>query len=125
MNFKVIATDFDGTLCENKWPDIGEPNEEIIKYLKEQREAGVKIILWTCREGVQLTEAVDWCFQRGLMFDAINENLPERIAMFGTDPRKIGADEYIDDRACTKFKLPYICDPQKGFGCRRELRTTS
>lgn len=23
---KIIAVDFDGTLCENKWPDIGIPN---------------------------------------------------------------------------------------------------
>lgn len=26
MNFKVIAVDFDGTLCEDKWPEIGKPN---------------------------------------------------------------------------------------------------
>ena len=23
MDFKIIAVDFDGTLCEGKWPDIG------------------------------------------------------------------------------------------------------
>ena len=108
MNFKVIATDFDGTLCEDKWPDIGEPNEEIIWYLREQQAAGAKIILWTCRVGEQLEEAVRWCYDQGLIFDAVNENLPERIAMFGTDPRKIGADEYIDDRMSTRFKLPFV-----------------
>lgn len=108
MNFKVIATDFDGTLCENKWPDIGEPNEEIIWYLREQQAAGAKIILWTCRVGERLEEAVRWCYDQGLIFDAVNENLPERIAMFGTDPRKIGADEYIDDRMSTRFKLPFV-----------------
>ena len=32
MNSKIIAVDFDGTLCENKWPDIGKPNEKIISY---------------------------------------------------------------------------------------------
>ncbi len=25
---KIIAVDFDGTLCENSWPEIGEPNED-------------------------------------------------------------------------------------------------
>ncbi len=49
MNFKVIATDFDGTLCENKWPEIGEPNEEVINYLKREAKQGTKIVLWTCR----------------------------------------------------------------------------
>ena len=28
MNSKIIAVDFDGTLCENKWPEIGEANED-------------------------------------------------------------------------------------------------
>lgn len=69
---------------------------------------GAKIILWTCRTGIQLEKAVLWCFRRGLMFDAVNENLPERVEKFGTDPRKIGADEYIDDKSCTKFKLPFV-----------------
>ena len=27
---RVIAVDFDGTLCENKYPKIGEPNRELI-----------------------------------------------------------------------------------------------
>jgi hypothetical protein len=64
MDFKVIATDFDGTLCENKWPDIGEPNDEIIWYLREQQAAGVKIILWTCRADERLEEAVRWCYDQ-------------------------------------------------------------
>lgn len=46
MESKIIAVDFDGTLCENKWPEIGEPNKELIAYLKEQKEAGVKITSW-------------------------------------------------------------------------------
>lgn len=108
MNFKVIATDFDGTLCENKWPDIGEPNEEIIWYLREQQAAGVKIILWTCRVGERLEEAVRWCYDQGLIFDAVNENIPEAIDLFGSDTRKIFANEYIDDRMSTRFKLPFV-----------------
>ena len=24
---KIIAVDFDGTLCENNWPEIGEPKK--------------------------------------------------------------------------------------------------
>lgn len=27
MKQNIIAVDFDGTLCENKWPEIGMPNE--------------------------------------------------------------------------------------------------
>ncbi len=108
MDFKVIATDFDGTLCEDKWPEIGAPNNEIINYLKEQRAAGIKIILWTCRTDNRLGEAVRWCCELGLSFDAINENLPEVVDIFGTESRKVFAHEYIDDKFCTKFKLPFV-----------------
>ena len=104
---KIIAVDFDGTLCENKWPGIGEPNQEIIDYLIDQRKQGAQIILWSCRTGEQLLEASRWCSEQGLYLDAINENLPQPIAHFGEDTRKIYADEYIDDKACTKFQLPF------------------
>ena len=93
----VIAVDFDGTLCENAWPDIGEPNRWVIQFFKLLRSAGNKLILWTCREGQMLDDAVTWCKDHGLEFDAVNANLPERIAEYGTDPRKIGADYYCDD----------------------------
>ena len=94
----VFAIDFDGTLCENKYPDIGEPIQPIIDFCKTMKADGHKLILWTCREGELLAKAVAWCAERGLTFDAVNENLPERIEQYGTDPRKIGADFFVDDR---------------------------
>lgn len=104
---KVIAVDFDGTLCSNKYPEIGTANEEIINYLKEQQVNGAKIILWTCRAGLRLGEAIDWCNEKGLYFDAVNKNLPSVIERFGSDTRKIYADEYIDDHMSTIFNLPF------------------
>ena len=95
----IYAVDFDGTLCENAWPDIGEANEPLIKALKDFRESGEKVILWTCRTDDKLTEALEWCKERGLEFDAVNENLPEVLAAFDGESRKIFAHVYIDDRA--------------------------
>ena len=40
MKQNIIAVDFDGTLCENKWPEIGMPNEELIEYLKKRQANG-------------------------------------------------------------------------------------
>lgn len=97
MDYKIIAVDFDGTLCENKWPDIGEPIMEVINYIKRQKSEGAKVILWTCRTGLELMNAVYWCRKQGVMFDAVNQNIPEIIKAFGTDCRKIYADVYIDD----------------------------
>ena len=59
MNEPIIAVAFDGTLCKNKWPEIGEPNTELIGYLiMMQKTIGAKIILWTCRTGEMLDKAV-------------------------------------------------------------------
>ena len=97
MKQNIIAVDFDGTLCENKWPEIGMPNEELIEYLKKRQTNGEKLILWTNRVGNRLDEAVKWSAEKGLVFDAVNENLPEIVEAFGVDSRKIFANEYIDD----------------------------
>lgn len=96
---KVWAVDFDGTLCRNAWPDIGEPNIPLIEQLKLARQSGVAVILWTCREGEAQARAILWCAGFDLYFDAVNRNVPERIARYGADCRKISADVYIDDRA--------------------------
>ena len=107
MKSKIIAVDFDGTLCTNAYPYIGFENWLVIDYVIAQKKLGAKIILWTCRSGKLLEEAVAWCKELGLTFDAVNENLPEIIEAFGKDTRKIFANEYIDDLASTKFKLPF------------------
>lgn len=95
---KIIAVDFDGTLCENAWPNIGPEIPGMIERLIRERKNGNKIILWTCRTDERLEEAVKWCKDRGLEFDAVNNNLEEKIVQFGGDCRKIFADIYIDDR---------------------------
>lgn len=96
---KIIAVDFDGCICKNAYPNIGEPNQPVIDALIEEKKRGTKLILWTCRVDQKLYEAVSWCAERGLEFDIVNRNLPDVIRSFGQDTRKIYADEYWDDRA--------------------------
>jgi len=106
MNKKlIIAVDFDGTLCEYSFPKIGEQtesHEKLMKILIQMQNDGHKLILWTNRGDNEkypvLTEAVEWCANKGLKFDAINENLPGQIKISGFSP-KIMADFYIDDKA--------------------------
>ena len=118
MSTYVIAVDFDGTICENKYPEIGEPINKTISYLKERQKKGAKIVLWTCRVDELLDAAVKWCRNKGLIFDAVNENLPEIIAEFGGDTRKIFANEYIDDRnvlvpSDNITDIFYLCDGEE------------
>lgn len=98
-NYQIIAVDFDGTLCYSKWPDLGEPNQALIDYLINFKSDGNKLILWTCRAGHALSNAIEWCSQHGLTFDAINDNLPEIVEFYGNNSRKITCDWYIDDKA--------------------------
>jgi len=95
----IIAVDFDGTLCENAWPGIGQARAGVIDYVLGQQMTGAKLILWTNRVGERLDEALKWCAARGIAFDAVNENLPEIVERFGGDTRKVFADEYLDDKA--------------------------
>lgn len=90
----AIAIDFDGCLCVNAYPGIGDPNWAVIAKAKERQAAGAGLILWTCREGQLLQDAVAACQSWGLTFDSINESLPDWIEAFGTRPRKVGATEY-------------------------------
>lgn len=112
--FKIIAVDFDGTLCKDNYPRIGDPNIELIEWLKLRQSNGSRIILWTCRCGTALEDAVKWCARKGLIFDAINDNIPGVVAaMNNSNSRKVFADIYIDDKgACDHLpgitlNLPY------------------
>lgn len=96
---KIIAIDFDGCLVDNAWPNIGAPHLHVFEAAKQEKARGAKLILWTCRVGDRLHEAVEFCRNFGLTFDAVNANLPEVVASFGCDCRKVCATEYWDDRA--------------------------
>lgn len=99
MKRKAIAVDFDGTLCTNEWPMVGEPNWPVINRAIEEQKSGAGIILWTCREGEDLERAVNACKEWGLVPDAVNESLPEWLEEWKINTRKVGATEYWDDRA--------------------------
>ena len=93
----TIACDFDGTIVKHEYPAIGEeiPGAiDTLKYMKEKH--GCALILWTVRDvGHGVEEAVEWCRERGLEWDAVNENV-EPIE--GLAQHKVLAKVYIDDR---------------------------
>ena len=77
------------------WPT----NPEVERMLQHDIRS-----LWETGKRDFIPEGLEGFFEennsaRGLYFDAVNANLPERIAYFGGDCRKISADEYWDDRA--------------------------
>lgn len=97
--YKYICVDFDGTLCEECWPEIGKPKWHVFGWLHAQRNKhGSKIILHTCRSGKNLEDAIGWCRSKGLEFDAINSNPFSEFAHLG-DGIKPYSDIYLDDKA--------------------------
>ena len=93
----IMAVDFDGTLVRDKFPEIGTERENFCRAIRILQKMGVKSILWTSRTGSALDEAIEWCEDHDLHFDAINKNLPEVIELTGTDTRKVYANVYFDD----------------------------
>lgn len=94
----IIAIDFDGTIHNGIYPYIGllkTHAKEVINTLKEQ---GHYIIIWTCRTGDDLLEAVNFLLEKEILFDRINDNCPDNKATYGGNTRKIYADYYIDDK---------------------------
>lgn len=118
--FKIYAVDFDRTLnLAGTYPQLGEPNIELIDFLKRRQQAGDKIILWTCREGDLLKSAIKYCKNYGLEFDAVNDNIRENIEHFNNNCRKVFADYYIDDRNASFRNMPITAlgkEGAKGIG---------
>ena len=96
-----ICVDFDGTIVDFDFPDIGRPAPGAIKWLKRFQDKGGKIILFTMRSdhrkyGPALTEAVDYLKKQGIELFGINKN-PTQV--FWTSSPKAYGHVYIDDAA--------------------------
>lgn len=105
---KIVAVDFDGTLVDDEYPAVGKPKKAVFKLFKVLQKEGVKIILWTCRNGQQLDDAVQCCIDNGLTPDAVNANIPEVVKAYGGDTRKVFADLYYDDKAVPNIQSPFF-----------------
>jgi hypothetical protein len=93
----IIGVDFDGTIVEHSYPEIGREMLFAFDTLKALQKKGHKLILWTYREGSLLQEAVEYCKANGVEFYAVNRSYPEEDNIDGVS-RKINADIFIDDR---------------------------
>ena len=95
----IIAVDFDGTIVEHKYPEIGQEVPFAIETLKMLIKDQHRLILWSVREGALLDEAVEWCRARGVEFYAVNKDYPEEEKEKNNHfSRKLKADFFIDDR---------------------------
>lgn len=95
----TIAVDFDGTIVEHRYPEIGKERPFAIQTLKMLLKEGHQLILWSVREGELLEQAVAWCRDRGIEFYAVNKDFAEEDPEhYRHHSRKLKADLWIDDR---------------------------
>lgn len=96
-----IILDFDGTVVDHCFPDIGMPVPGAIDWLKRFQKAGALIILFTMRSdggkfGNVLAAAVDYLKKSKIKLYGVNEN-PDQPD-WTTSPKPFG-HLYIDDAA--------------------------
>ncbi len=96
----TIAIDFDGTIVEHRYPEIGPELPFAVDTLKMLIADNHKLILWSVREGKLLEDAVNWCRERGIEFYAVNKDFPEENEKLNQHyARKLSSvDVWIDDR---------------------------
>jgi hypothetical protein len=97
----IFAVDFDGTIVDHEFPEIGREKPGAISVLKALQKEGHKIIIWTCRCEPWLGPVTAWLAAHAFCPDAINSNI-ENVPGFAMP--KILADVYIDDRNFPPFK---------------------
>ena len=95
----IIAVDFDGTICDVSFPEVGKMKPEADVYINKLFNDGHDIIINTCRSGIHEGAAETFLRSQKIQFTYINSNLPRLIVEYGQDCRKISADIYIDDKS--------------------------
>jgi len=94
----VLIIDFDGTICENKFPAIGEPKPQAIEVMQALDKAGFKIVIHTCRANPEISgqkksdqyikEMEDWLKENKIPYDEVWRGVGKPIGHL-----------YIDDHA--------------------------
>jgi len=124
-----IAVDFDGTIVENNFPEIGKPKLFAFETLGALQEQKHQLVLWTIRRGKELDEAVHFCKEHGIEFFAVNENYQGEVMEKDKTSRKILVDMYIDDRNFGGFpgwdKIWQMFNPEKNIDDLKALKKWS
>jgi hypothetical protein len=110
VNKFKLAIDFDGTIVDHRYPDIGPENPGALCWIKKWMDSDkVELSLWTMRSdmdscGPMLSNAVAWCSANGITFDFVNSRVSD---VSWTNSPKLYAHAYIDDSAVCAPLIQY------------------
>ena len=99
-----IYLDFDGTVVEHYFPEIGAENPHAIQVIARLQEAGHDIVLNTYRADIDqkhVQEALDYIHSLDVLAHPIEKFLPEKLEprAFDIEVAKESNQLYIDDIA--------------------------
>lgn len=99
----TVVFDLDGTLVENKWPELGDWRPGAVDCLKKLHKEGIHIIVWSCRFSIFTPYGVTRHWQERLEeIDLIRYRFDRaqlEFVFLHTEAYKPSASYYIDDKA--------------------------
>lgn len=108
-----IYLDFDGTIVEHYFPEIGAENPNALKVISRLQIAGHEIILNTYRADIDqkhVQDALDFIHSSGHLKISIEKFLPQKL-----EPRS------FDLESAKKSNQLYIDDISEGIPMRRNI----
>lgn len=104
----IIAIDFDGTIVEDRYPEIGKMIDGAREVINRLYDEGYEIIIWSCRARVGKARAIEFLAKNGIKYHRFNESSPANLKQYNNvDTRKVYADLYIDDKGLMKPLPPW------------------
>lgn len=94
----IIAIDFDGTIVRGKYPTIDGLQPYAKQVINGLILEGHYVIIWTCRAGDKLVDAVNYLLEQGIKFNRVNDHEPINVSQYSDSGPKIYAHCYIDDK---------------------------
>ena len=95
---QIVLVDFDGTICQFKYPDMGEPIKGARHFMKGLIARGLKPVIWSCRMSPEhytqeerwtsMSRIAKWCEEHKIPYHSIDD---------GTHGKRLCL-AYVDDR---------------------------
>lgn len=100
MRKRIIAVDFDGTVVEHEFPNIGMPQPGALQFISNCLTRGDYVIIWTCRTGRYLKAVKEYFAKNGFDHKRLKKNLlfNENAPLDFKPEPKVYYDVLIDDR---------------------------
>lgn len=97
-----VLVDFDGTICEFRYPNLGPPIPGARDFLNTLKERGLDIVVWSSRssaqyrtraERVQVKKEIEnWLRRNAMPFDEVDMgDVGKRLALAYVDDRGVQA----------------------------------